>query len=253
MHCAARFSLKHADLLRAISASTRKQLVTWQPGKPIFQFATWTDIEPFLQNDETSKRRSKEVLYAGVLIPLKGVHHLISAFAYASHDLPLAGLVIVGREENKAYAAELKKQVERVGLNGRIRFLGEVSQVELARWMRQACVLVLPSFSEGLGRVVLEAMATGTPVIGSSVGGIPELVQDGVTGFLVPAGDETALAERLRWVFVHPEEAAEMGRRARTFAERFFSTGVYVAGYRQIFEAAQALLNEKDECAPSTL
>ena len=86
--------------------------------------------------------------------------------------------------------------------------------------MRRACVFVLPSMSEGLGRVVVEAMATGTPVIGSQVGGIPEMVEDGVTGFLVQPGDETMLAERLRWILEHPDEAWEMGRRAHAFAKR---------------------------------
>jgi glycosyltransferase involved in cell wall biosynthesis len=111
----------------------------------------------------------------------------------------------------------------------------------------------LPSFSEGLGRVVVEAMATSTPVIGSRVGGIPEVIQDGVTGFLVPPGDEPALADKIRWVLEHPAETDTMGRNARIFAERFFSTQVYVRGYQQIFEAAQTFLTGDRQHAPSTL
>ena len=103
-------------------------------------------------------------------------------------------------------------------------------------------MFVLPPYSEGLGRVVFEAMATGTAVIGSQVGGIPEIVEDGVTGFLVQPGDETRLAERLRWILEHPDEAQEMGHRARAFAESFFSTGRYIKGYRQIFDVVQLLI-----------
>ena len=119
--------------------------------------------------------------------------------------------------------------------------------------MRNACVFVLPSTSEGLGRVIIEAMATGLPVIGSRVGGIPEMVKNGTTGFLVSPGDVAALAERLRWVLEHPKEAQEMGSHARTLAERFFSTTAYVQGYQHIFAAARAVLKGRDEHAATSL
>jgi glycosyltransferase involved in cell wall biosynthesis len=96
-------------------------------------------------------------------------------------------------------------------------------------------------------------MATGTPVIGSQVGGIPEMLEDGVTSFLVQPGDETRLAECLRWVLEHPDEAQEMGLRARAFAESFFSTEAYAAGYQRVFELAQALLSPQRKYAPSSL
>ncbi|MGQ9663699.1 MAG: glycosyltransferase, partial [Kiritimatiellia bacterium] len=79
-----------------------------------------------------------------------------------------------------------------------------------------------------------------TAVIGSRVGGIPEMVQDGVNGFLVPPGDEEALADRLRWVLTHPDEVRAMGERAREFARSFFSTEAYVEGYRRLLAMAEA-------------
>jgi glycosyltransferase involved in cell wall biosynthesis len=239
MRHAARFALKHADVLRAVSHSTKEQLERWSPGKPLVQFPTWTDIDVFLQVGLNGENHSlQDILYAGVLIPGKGVHHLINAFASMAKDFPQARLVVVGREENSRYAADLKDQVRRYSLGGRVEFVEEMPQADLAERMQRACVFVLPSTSEGLGRVVVEAMAAGTPVIGSDVGGIPEMVKEGVTGFLVPPGDEITLAYRLRWVLEHPEEAREMGRRARAFAKGFFSTEAYVHGYRQIFEAS---------------
>jgi len=85
-------------------------------------------------------------------------------------------------------------------------------------------------------------MATGVPVIATAVSGIPEVIQDKVTGFLVPPGDEEALAERLRWVLKHPQEAEAMGRCAREFARSFFSPEAYLAGYKRLFEMAQEVL-----------
>jgi glycosyltransferase involved in cell wall biosynthesis len=147
----------------------------------------------------------------------------------------------------------LHEQVGRLHLAGRVQFVAQVPQRELAALMRSAYVLVLPSTSEGLPRVIIEAMATGLPVIGSCVGGIPEMVENGATGFLVSPGDATALAERLRWVLEHPKEAREMGRHARTFVQHFFSTTAYVQGYQQTFAAAQAVLKGQDEYAATSL
>jgi glycosyltransferase involved in cell wall biosynthesis len=245
MRRTARFALQHADLLRAVSNSTRKQLETWSLGKPIVQFPAWTDIEVFLKAGEDDGVREPVVLYAGVLTPLKGVHHLLHAFAKVAQEFPEVRLEIVGRDENPEYAEELHQEVLRLGLNGRVSFVGEVSQVELANRMRRSCVFVLPSLSEGLGRVVVEAMATGTPVIGSHVDGIPEMVQEGLTGFLVPPGDEEALAERLSWVLKHPQEAEAMGHRAKEFARSFFSPEAYLAGYRRLFEMAEEVLKSR--------
>lgn len=250
----ARFSLKHADVLRAISTSTSQQLERWIPGKPIVQFPTWTDLDVFLTaGARTTKIRSRKIVYAGVLIPRKGVHHLLNAFSAAAADFSDARLVIVGREDNKDYAAELKRQVKRLVLEDRVEFVQPMPQAELASYMSRACVFVLPSVSEALGRVVLEAMATGTPVIGSDVGGIPDMVEDGVTGFLVPPGDETKLAEKILRVLARPDEADKMGVAARAFAAGFFSTDSYVAGYRRLLELAETFLIEDGEHAPSAV
>jgi glycosyltransferase involved in cell wall biosynthesis len=245
MRRTARFALQHADLLRAVSNSTRKQLETWSPGKPIVQFPAWTDIEVFLKAGEDDGVREPVVLYAGVLTPLKGVHHLLHAFAKVAQEFPEVRLEIVGRDENPEYAEELRQEVFRLRLNGRVSFVEEVPQVELANQMRRSRVFVLPTYSEGLPRVVFEAMATGVPVIATAVSGIPEIIQNEITGFLVPPGDEEALAERLRWVLKHPQEAKAMGHRAREFARSFFSPEVYLAGYRRLFEMAKEVLKSR--------
>lgn len=244
MRNVARFTFRHADVLRSISNATQQQQERWAPGKQVFQFITWTDIDTFLEaSSDPGAPRPPNILYAGVLTPLKGVHHLVTAYARLTRDFPQARLILVGRQENKAYADQLRTQIQRLGLDGQVQFVGQVSQAELATWMSQACVSVLPSLSEGLGRVVVEAMAARTPVIGSRVGGIPQMIEDGVTGFLVQPRDESGLTEKLRWVLEHPVRARKMGDIAHAFARRFFSTEAYVEGYRQVFASAQRFLD----------
>ena len=242
MRLTASFAISRADLLRTVSGSSTEQLRRWDPDKTILQFPTWTDIEPFLQGrDDGESRRSHDILFAGVLIPRKGVHNLINAFASIAADVPEARLVIAGRTENKEYAAQVKAMVKEARLEQQVRFVGEVGQPQLAALMRKAAVFTLPTYSEGLPRVVWEAMAAGLPVVASAVSGIPELITEGETGFLIEPGDEQALAERLRWVLEHREEAAEVGRRARVYSESFYSTDVYLRGYRNLFEVAEKL------------
>lgn len=253
MRHVALFALKHADLLRAISNSTRDQLERWTPGKPVVQFPTWTDIEVFLEAGVTGEKAVNAIAFVGVLIPLKGVHFLIDAFVQVSREFPDAQLWIIGKAENAGYTQSLKAQVARLGLNGHVMFMDAIPQQELARKIAQARVLVLPSVSEGLGRVVFEAMACGTPVIGSRVGGIKEMIEEGVTGFLVPPGDVDALAQRLKWILSHPEEAKQMGKRAREFAQRFFSLKAYQQSYARLFQMAESILREGDHHAPAAL
>ena len=246
MERTAAWALCHADLLRAISHATRSQLEANAPeGKPVFQFPAWTDIDIFLEPPEHGIDPNGNILlYAGVLIPLKGLNFLLRAFERVASSLPSARLLLVGSPENQSYVHELKSMVERLGIEEKVEFIDEVSQRELAGLMQACRAFVLPSLSEGLGRVILEAMACGKPVIGSKVGGIIEVIEEGQTGFLIPPGDVEALAERLTWILTHPEEAGTMGRRAREFARGFFSKDSYVKSYASIFKEARQLLNK---------
>jgi glycosyltransferase involved in cell wall biosynthesis len=236
MKQAALYSLAQADVLRAISSSTSKQVKRWVPQKAIVQFPAWTDIETFLEAGRTKADDTCAILYAGVVTPIKGIHHLINAFSCVAQEFERSQLLIIGKEENVGYAADLRRQISELDLENRVRFIGHQSQAELAVRMSEAAVLVLPSTSEGLGRVVIEAMATGTPVIGSRVGGIPELISDGVNGFLIAPGDEKTLAKKMRLLLDNRAAANAMGASGRLFAAQLFSTESYLQGYRQIFE-----------------
>lgn len=236
---AAEFALQQADGVRVISEPTRAQITDRVPsGIPLAQFPAWTDMDVFSEAAKTARRRENglSILYAGVLIPRKGVHFLLRALADICHEYPAMTLTLVGAAENPDYARGLRDLAQQLGIAERIDFIDALPQVALAQQMASSSVLVLPSISEGLGRVVFEAMASGLPVIGSDVGGIPEQISDGETGFLVPPGDVAALADRLRWVAAHPEDARKMGERAREVARSIFSTDRYLRGYGDLFE-----------------
>lgn len=230
--------LRRSDLGRAVSTSTQAQLQRFAPGLPVVQFATWSDSDVFFASHRHHTPSSRPaILFAGVLIPRKGVDVLIEAFRRVSVSCPTAWLTIAGRGANMDYAAGLRARVAELGLAARVTFVGELDQRELARRMAEASVFVLPTYSEGLPRVVLEAMAVGTPVIATRTSGIPDVVTDGVTGLLVEPGNAEELAGRLVWVLQHEREAGAMAEAARRRVAEIFSTQVYRDGYRQMFEA----------------
>lgn len=238
MRRAAAFGLRHADAGRAVSSGTRAQLQSWAPRLSVEVFPAWVDVETFGEGDRASPVETcTDVLFAGALAPVRGVEVLVDAFAQFAARRPDARLVIAGRDENRAYAAMLRDRVRTRGLEARVSWMGHLPPADLARLMDRARVLVLPSRSEGLARVLLEAMLRGTPVVGSRAGGTPELVREGETGYLVPPGDAAALAGALIDAFENPH-LAEMGRAAREFARTLVSVPAYVEGHRRVLGRA---------------
>ncbi|WDL95253.1 glycosyltransferase family 4 protein [Alicyclobacillus sp. ALC3] len=161
----------------------------------------------------------------GQIAPWKRQHDAVQAFAAFCEIAPDSELWIVGepkfRDENIQYANTLETMVQRLGIADRVRFLG--FRTDVANVMASIDVLVVPSENEPFGRVVIEAMLAGKPVIGTRGGGIPEIVMDGQTGYLVETGDTAAMVERLRTLHADPLLAKQMGKRGRTRTYQDFS------------------------------
>lgn len=243
MNRVARYSLCRADMLRAVSSNTRQQLqAIAPPGIPLHQFITWTDMDTFTKiQREKLPSQTYDLIYVGVLIPRKGVHFLLDAFAKIAADYADSHLWLVGNADNLEYTSQIKAQAERLDLSNRVTFVGRVAQAELARYLGRCRALVLPSSSEGLPRVVVEAMLAAMPVVATCVSGIPDVIQDGVYGYLVPPEDTNALETALHKVLQNPDVDI-MGAQGRNFAAQYFSTDVYMEGYRRLFEDAKAIL-----------
>jgi glycosyltransferase involved in cell wall biosynthesis len=163
------------------------------------------------------------------LIPSKGVAVAIKALIGLPEYIVLW---VIGDGEERGYLQNLCKELS---LDSRVTFLG--LQVDVAPYMQAADCLVCPStWAEAAGLVILEALASGLPVVASDVGGIPEFVEDGKNGLLFPAGDVEQLTERLRRVEGNPEAARGMALEARSSALRNFSLenrmGEYIDLYR---------------------
>jgi glycosyltransferase involved in cell wall biosynthesis len=176
--------------------------------------------------------------YVGWLIPIKGVTHLVSAMPKVLEKHPKSLLVLVGKGDDKGEEEiKLKEQVERAGLTDKVRFLGWRSDVD--EIMGCFDIFVLPSLNEGMGRVLVEAMAAGLPVVASRVGGIPDLVRDGQNGLLVPPEDAIALEKAISSLLEDKKKRKRMGQ-VGTKMCRQYSTEAMVAQidnlYRELLE-----------------
>lgn len=170
-------------------------------------------------------------LFVGRIEPLKGVDTLIRAMAIVRKTCKTFRcphyLVIIGGdpeedpEEMSAEMNRLQGLCQELGLSDMILFLGKRGQMTLPYYYAAAEVVVMPSRYESFGMVALEAMACGTPVIASRVGGLAHLIQDGKTGYFVPSQDPEALAEKLRLVFVDKELRTRLGTQAAHYARDF--------------------------------
>lgn len=171
------------------------------------------------------------ILFVGRIEPLKGVETLIRAMAIMKHKGALKqcpqGLAIIGGDPNaspkllNAEMARLQALCKELGMDDFILFLGKRGQDTLPYYYSAAEVLVMPSHYESFGMVALEAMACGTPVVASQVGGLAFLVQDGVNGYVVPDGDPEALGERLTLMIENPDLRNKMGAQAAAYAQDY--------------------------------
>lgn len=167
----------------------------------------------------------------------KGTDLFVEAMIALLPEFPGWTAIVTGRvtAEHQSFADELRRKVEKGGLSSRILFLGEVPSVD--QWYRRLSLYVAPSRNEGFGLTPLEAMASGTPVVASDAGAYSELIEEGVTGAVVPAGDGNTLTGAIRGYMAAPERAREAGRRAVEHVRTGFALDREAMALIEVYEA----------------
>ena len=199
------FIIKNSDMITVNSTYMKKQLELLAPDCSTKNRVIPMGIDPskfqgpILPDIKNKYKTSHIVLSVGRLIDWKGTIHLINAMPDVIRHYPDTQLLIAGSGPEQD---TLIQKVRELDLENNVTFLGIVPNEELSSYYHSADVFVLPSINkdgktEALGVVLLEAMASGCPVIGSNVGGIPDIIADGENGFLVPEQRPDVLAERI--------------------------------------------------------
>ena len=229
-----------ADRLVAATPTERAQMV-WLYGADASKIAVvpcGVDLGLFRPIETEKAKRMlglpanrRIVLYVGRIEPLKGIDTLLRAMALVAPEIPrwqeelsvviIGGAAGAGADQTSAELARLQELRAELGIQDLVTFQGAQSQDTLVYYYAAADMVVMPSHYESFGMVALEAMACGTPVVASRVGGLAHNVQDGRTGFLVPERDPVALADKIQRLLLDESLRRRLGQQASLWAQRF--------------------------------
>lgn len=230
------------DCIIAVSDYVKERLIeAGIPPEKIVRIYNGIDIQEFAPVSEEERREFRRYLSedesyhivggVGNLVSLKGHSYFIRAIPQILEKHPKTLFVIVGEGPLHKH---LVAEVNRLGLSGKVRFLGRLSTLT-ARVISSMDVLVQPSLTESFGLVVAEALGCGVPVVGTQVGGVPEIVVDGQHGFLVEPMNPDAIADKVIWLLDHKEEARAIAERGRQYVGEHFDIRKTVQEYYDLY------------------
>lgn len=214
------------DLFLPISEKWKAELIRLGcPKEKIVVHKMGVDLARFEFHPRKPMARGKlRILTIGRFVEKKGLEYGIRAVAKVLKNYPDIDYQIVG---DGILRDELSQLIKQLNLVGHVQLLGWKAHAEVAKLMANADIFLAPSVTandgdqEGIPVVLMEALAQGLPVVSTLHSGIPELVQDGQSGFLVPERDAEAIAQKLRYLCQYPEKSVEMGKIGRDWVERY--------------------------------
>lgn len=229
-----KFSMESSDAVTAVSNwlnhETQRE---FQLAKPVHTIYNFLDLKKFTNGGhdrcQIAHDEEKIIMHISNFRPVKRVTDVVRVFKKILERVP-AKLIMVGDGPERLSAAGVAKQL---GVSDRIKYLGSYPEIE--RILPCADIVFQPSEHESFGLVPLEAMACEVPVLATASGGICEVVEDGITGYLCEVGDIDAMAARAIEILTQPETAKAMGRRGRERVIRSFSQDAIVDQYEALY------------------
>lgn len=221
--------IEKASFVTCISHFCRSQAMSFSPS------SEWQKLHIVHCGVDPDKYRGgpkasgQKLLFVGRLAAVKGLPVLLEAMT----ETPDAQLTVIGDGPDRS---DLVAQARDLGLAQRVDFVGYKSQSEVADALKNNDIFVLPSFAEGVPVVLMEAMASERPVITTQIAGIPELVEAGVDGLLVPPGDVTALRKAIQSLGTDPDRQATMGQSGRQKVCAHYRSDAEAAWLSQLFD-----------------
>lgn len=241
-----RYTLERAAAVTANSRATAAELLQVTPAVSPVVIPMGVDLERFSPRPERAIALRQAlapdgplILHVGRFAPKKGQTYLLQAIPHILRRWPEARLALIGFGPLEA---TLESEARALGLDERVRFIGRVPHEEMPDYFAAADVFVLPSIvspsgdTEGLGVVLLEALAAGTPVVASRVGGIPDIVKDGETGLLVEEKQPEALARAILQLLEQPALGRRLVEEGHRHIQQFFSWPGVARRFESLFE-----------------
>ncbi len=225
--------LSRATFCACISHFTRSQAAIFAAPEVLDRIhIVHCGVEPDTLTPVVHRGQATRLVFVGRLVEQKGLSVLFEAMNMLTDATPGLTLTVIGDGPDRG---GLERRVAQLGLSDRIEFVGSKSQSEVAALLADSEIFVLPSYAEGVPVVVMEALGSGVPVVASFVGGMAELVEDGVTGYLVRPGDPQQLADRLGRLLDDPELRNAFGKAGRAKVTADFDSSEEAARLGTLF------------------
>ena len=231
----AKYSIGKSNIIRAVSSSTEQQVLDIDSSKSVVRFPAWIDFKDF-QNIEP-KPLSKDkfnILFIGSVTDRKKPHMIIEAIQRI-YDKSYH-LSIVGPAPNEKYFKELKDLIDKSDLQNQVSLIGPVDRESVKDYYSTSNLMILPSISEGLARVIFESQVAMCPVLVTDAPGMSDIVIDGQTGYVFESNNLDSLVSKIEYIKSNHEEASFVAKNAKGFILSNYSEDNFKFSFKKLFD-----------------
>ncbi|MDC3227363.1 glycosyltransferase, partial [Acidimicrobiaceae bacterium] len=218
-----------------VSSSTEQQVIQISPSKDIVRFPAWVDFKDFEEIDSAIVNNDKfNILFIGSVTDRKKPHMIIDAInSLQDQNINLS---IVGPTPNEKYLEELKELIVKRNLSSQISLIGSVDRDKVKEFYKNSSLMVLPSISEGLARVIFESQVASCPVLVTDAPGMSDIVIDGQTGYMFESNNLESLSEKIAYIKDNYEEVTAIAKNAKNFILTNYSEDNFKFSFKKLFD-----------------
>ncbi len=231
----AKYSIGKSNIIRAVSSSTEQQVLDIDSSKSVVRFPAWIDFKDF-QNIEP-KPLSKDkfnILFIGSVTDRKKPHMIIEAIQRINDKS--YNLSIVGPAPNEKYFKELKDLIDKSDLQNQVSLIGPVDRESVKNYYSTSNLMILPSISEGLARVIFESQVAMCPVLVTDAPGMSDIVIDGQTGYVFESNNLDSLSLKIEYIKNNYDEASLVAKNAKGFILSNYSEDNFKFSFKKLFD-----------------
>ena len=231
----AKYSIGKSNIIRAVSSSTEQQVLDIDSSKSVVRFPAWIDFKDFQNIEPKPPSKDKfNILFIGSVTDRKKPHMIIEAIQRINDKS--YHLSIVGPAPNEKYFKELKDLIDKSDLQNQVSLIGPVDRESVKDYYSTSNLMILPSISEGLARVIFESQVAMCPVLVTDAPGMSDIVIDGQTGYIFESNNLDSLSLKIEYIKNNYDEASLVAKNAKGFILSNYSEDNFKFSFKKLFD-----------------
>ncbi len=231
----AKYSIGKSNIIRAVSSSTEQQVLDIDSSKSVVRFPAWIDFKDFQNIEPKPPSKDKfNILFIGSVTDRKKPHMIIEAIQRINDKS--YHLSIVGPAPNEKYFKELKDLIDKSDLQNQVSLIGPVDRESVKDYYSTSNLMILPSISEGLARVIFESQVAMCPVLVTDAPGMSDIVIDGQTGYVFESNNLDSLSLKIKYIKNNYDEASLVAKNAKGFILSNYSEDNFKFSFKKLFD-----------------